>query len=122
MTNRIKVVTVEYETKDHTVWKAGVLAYNIEDAIKTIVDKVPNYDRPISTGMTRDVDVISNEVYADYFVPKRNIKTEEIKPKKVKKVTKSKEPVDTDAPLKCPFCERTYKIERTLLKHIKGNH
>jgi len=127
--NKMKVVTVEYETKDHVVWKAGVLAYSIKDANDTIVKNVKNYDRPISTGMTREVDIISEDIRQDL------IKLYTVKPDKVEDITKpDKEDVkdvedvkgttepDIDAPLVCPFCSLQYKTQKTLLTHIKKKH
>jgi len=124
--NKMKVVTVEYETKDHVVWKAGVLAYSIKDANDTIVKNVKNYDRPISTGMTREVDIISEDIRQDL------IKLYTFKPVKVKDTTQpDKEDVedvkgttepDIDAPLVCPFCSLQYKTQKTLLTHIKKKH
>lgn len=117
---------MEYETKDHVVWKAGVLAYSIKDANDTIVKNVKNYDRPISTGMTREVDIISEDIRQDL------IKLYTFKPVKVKDTTQpDKEDVedvkgttepDIDAPLVCPFCSLQYKTQKTLLTHIKKKH
>jgi len=120
MNNRIKVVAVEYETKDHTIWKAGVLAYDIADAIETISSNVSNYDRLVSTGITREIDIISKKVFDKFFKKSK---------KSTKKTVNNTQPVknivDTvkkEELLACPFCNRKYKTERTLLKHIKEHH
>ena len=129
MNKRIKVVTVEYETKDHVMWKAGVLAYSIDEAIKTIVDNVPKYDRLVSTGLTREIDIISKNVHNDFF--EMGNKTKNVNKKEI--VNKEKDVVleksvgekDTETlndEVPCPFCDKTYKTKKTLSNHIKKYH
>ena len=48
---KVSLIVVEYETKDATNWKAGVLAFNQKEAIDTIKKRVPTYDRMLSIGV-----------------------------------------------------------------------
>jgi acetate kinase len=140
--NKIKVVKIEYETKDKTLWKACVLAYSIDEAIKAIINTLPTYDRLISTSMIGEVDMVSKAVYNDYFnnvgkvedgkdnkltegniksnVKKSSGKTTPIKPPPapVKEETK---PKDKNT-LVCPICSKEYKTQKTLINHMNKMH
>lgn len=131
--NKIKIITIEYETKDRTNWKAGVLAYSIEEAVKTIMNSVRNFDRIISTSYTRDVDIISKEVYDEFakmFLDSKPVKnndklTEGSIKSNVKTTTSNKKPVDNPPKpdiLSCPFCNKEYKTQKTLINHINKYH
>jgi len=133
--NKIKIITIEYETKDRTNWKAGVLAYSIEEAVKTIMNSVRNFDRIISTSYTRDVDIISKEVYDELSKMVLNSKpvknddklTEDNIKSNVKTNTSNKKPVNNPPTpksdiLSCPFCNKEYKTQKTLVNHINKYH
>jgi hypothetical protein len=120
--NKIKVVKIEYETKDKTLWKACVLAYSIDEAIKAIINTLPTYDRLISTSMIGEVDMVSKAVYNDYF---NNVgKVEDVKPtgppnQEVKEY--DTEPKDKNT-FTCPICSKEYKTQKTLINHMNKMH
>ncbi len=110
--SRVQLIAVEYETKDTTIWKAGVLAYSQQEAIDSIKARVTEYDRLISIGVVREVDIISKQVYdemAKMFVNN-----------KLQAVEQDYE-VDENV-ISCPFCSKEYKTEKTLSNHIKKYH
>ena len=135
--NKMKIVKIEYETRDKTLWKACVLAYSIDEAIKAIINSLPTYDRLISTSMIGEVDIISKAVYNDYFknVGKDGL-TEGDTKSNVKK--NSKTPAPTKQPpaptntdktipkdkntLTCPICSKEYKTKKTLINHMNKMH
>jgi len=125
---RIKIVKLEYETKDKTLWKACVLAYSIEEAIRSIINSVPAYDRLVSTGMIGEVDMISKPVFDDYFKkvetkkPKEQASEKPKRPKKVEDVETSVQSEDDNSGFTCPVCKKEYKTNKTFVRHIKKMH
>jgi len=120
--NKIKVVKIEYETRDKTLWKACVLAYSIDEAIKAIINTLPTYDRLISTSMIGEVDMVSKAVYNDYF--SNNGSVEDTKPtgppnQEVKE--DNTKPTDKNT-LTCPICSKEYKTQKTLINHMNKMH
>jgi len=120
--NKIKVVKIEYETRDKTLWKACVLAYSIDEAIKAIINTLPTYDRLISTSMIGEVDMVSKAVYNDYFDNVGDV--EDTKPtgptNQEVKETDTK-PKDKNT-LTCPICSKEYKTQKTLINHMNKMH
>jgi len=133
---RIKIVKLEYETKDKTLWKACVLAYSIDEAIKSIINSVPTYDRLISTGMIGEVDMISKPVFDDYFKRievssddkltegnvKSNIKNNKQTSKPVNNPPSPQKEEDDNSGFVCPVCKKEYKTNKTFVRHIKKMH
>jgi uncharacterized C2H2 Zn-finger protein len=137
MNKMMKVIKIEYETKDKTLWKACVLAYSIDEAIKAIMNTLPTYDRLIATSMIGEVDIVSKPVYEDYFnkVNKSVGVTEDNVKSNVKKSNKKTKPVqpppsptkDETEPkdkstLTCPICSKEYKTQKTLINHMNKIH
>jgi len=110
---KIAVCKVEYETKDRTNWKAVILAYNMKDAIKYLVNNVPAYEKYISTQILGDVDVIERQVFDDYLVKNETQVVETV----VQNVVNE----GTGLP-QCPWCDKEFKTKATLGIHIKKYH
>jgi len=115
---KIKVIRLEYETKDKITWKAIILAYAIEDAIESIRRNVVNFDRLTSTGVYGEVDLIDKNVYNDYFVEKES--KEEVK--NINEQENKTPAANTTDNLVCPVCNKKYKTIKTLVNHIKKYH
>ena len=117
---KVSLIVIEYETKDTTNWKAGILAFKQKEALATIRTRVPTFDKMISIGVVREIDAVSQEVYDAYFV--------------VKEAPKAIDAVETVEPYEeevfesdddneyCPFCSKSFKTQNTLLTHIKKFH
>jgi hypothetical protein len=120
--NKIKVVKIEYETRDRTLWKACVLAYSIDEAIKAIINTLPTYDKLISTSMIGEIDMVSKAVYNDYFG--NNGSVEDTKPTgPLNQEVKENETKPTDKnTLTCPICNKEYKTQKTLINHMNKMH
>jgi hypothetical protein len=120
--NKIKVVKIEYETRDKTLWKACVLAYSIDEAIKAIINTLPTYDRLISTSMIGEIDMVSKAVYNDYFSNNGSVEdtnptgppNQEVKENNTKATDKNT--------LTCPICSKEYKTQKTLINHMNKMH
>jgi len=122
----IKMMKLEYDTKDGITWKAVVLAYDLADGIQAIRNKVPNFDRLISTGACGDVDLISKAVYDDYFVHKQDEpnKKETTKDEVVEEKQPKKQIDEStiEYPFVCPVCKKGYKTMKPLDTHMKKFH
>ena len=120
---QMKLMKLEYETKDGVTWKAVVLAYDLADGIKAIRNKVPTFDRLISTGAYGNVDLISKAVYDDYFVQKETVVNDGKKAEKAKNLDMEEKPASTlEHPFVCPVCHKGYKTMKPLDTHMKKFH
>jgi len=107
----LKVCRIEYETKDGTNWKANILAFSMEDALKYIINNVRGYDRYISTNMIGDVNAIETNAYKAYF---------NTEPQVVETIIKH-DP-DNTKDITCPWCDKSFKNTNTLGNHIRKFH
>lgn len=112
MKGKLQVCRVEYETIDGTNWKANILAYNMEDAIKYIRKNVKGFRKYISTSNIGEIDAIENMAFKDFFVNETKI---------VETVIKS-DYDSNDSRIICPWCEKEFKNNNTLGNHIKKFH
>ena len=122
---KIKVIKLEYDTKDKVTWKAVVLAYDTKEAIKSIINNVSNFDRLTSTGCYGEVDLITKDVFDDYFATKDTEDTEDVND--IPDIQDIDVPVNETKPVNnddcvCPVCNKSYKTTRTFIKHIKKYH
>lgn len=129
---KMKVCVVEYETSDSTLWKAVILAFTIEDAVRYIYSVVPGTRKIVSTQTYREVDAIEPKVYDAYFtkIEETVIRQEPInnkepvnqqtKPEKVENIfddTKQK-----NEPVYCDICGKEFKNENGLMLHKNKMH
>ena len=112
---KLKVCRIEYETKDKTNWKAVIIAYNMDDAVKYLRNNVKDFDRYISTNLMGDIDAIETKAYNDYFISKTEVVETVIQNEDVNEVPNEAEP-------QCPWCDKTFKSKNTLSNHIKKYH
>lgn len=103
----IMMCRIDYETSDRTVWKANILAKDMQCALNLLMRKVPNFDRYTSTQILGMVDAIDDSVYEEWLVEKTEI---------VETV------VTDDSDPKCPWCDKEFKSKQTLGTHIKKFH
>ena len=123
---KMKVCVVEYETSDSTLWKAVILAFTIEDAVKYIYSVVPGTRKIVSTQTYREVDAIEPKVYDAYFtkieetVIRQEPVNQQTKPEKVENIfddTKQK-----NEPVYCDICGKEFKNAKGLELHKKKMH
>lgn len=112
MRKQIKVCTVEYETTDTVNWKAVILAYNLDDAIKYIISRVPAYRKLLSTSVDKVVDGIDDNVYNDYFAGSKTVIAYETEPEEKKVAEEKEKPV-------CPECGKICGNEQGLKTHLR---
>jgi len=126
---KIKVINIEYETKDRTMWKACLVASSAQDAVDMIVKNVPTFDRIISIGVYKDVNAITKDVI-DYIKGDNKKPSEEVNNDTTETQDDSvKRSHDNDIDendisddLKCPVCDKKFMNKRNVIRHFKKFH
>jgi hypothetical protein len=114
---------IDYDTKDGTNWKAGILAYSVKDAVAFVRAKVNNVARVNSTEGGRQIDAVEPTVFKDYFTEEVVEEIEVVKEIEVPvEVIKEVYVTDEDAEPACPWCKKTFKTEQTLKTHCRKYH
>ena len=120
---KMKVCVVEYETTDGTLWKAGILAFNIEDAVRYVYTLVPTTKKIISTQTFREIDAIEPKVQDAYFTKiEETVIRQEAKPAPKPQTTQEIFDEPVDGPVICDLCNREFKNAKGLELHKRKMH
>ncbi len=109
MTKEIRLTTIEYTTKDGTLWKANVLSEGIQESINFIRKLVPEFDRMHSTDMGDRVDQMTPYV--------KDMMTVEV----IKEVEKTTD-INVPNSFTCCWCDKEFKTLNNLKNHIIKFH